>query len=131
MARGSAGLLVLCVALLIGGCGSRRADSSRQNVPDAERFVDLLAKGDFSDASQRFDETMRQALPPAKLQDAWTAVVGQSGPFRKRLETRTAREQGFDAVYVTCQFEKSALAVKVVFDGSHRITGLWFVPPSA
>ena len=40
----------------------------------------------------------------------------------------TDRTQGYDVVFVTCQFEQTLLDVKVVFDASGQIAGLFFLP---
>ena len=94
----------------------------------AREFVGLLVKEDFSAATKSFDATMRQAMPPEKLADAWKGLVGQSGAFKKEIGTRTEKMLGFDIVYVTCEFEKGPLDIKVVYNSERQVSGLWFVP---
>jgi len=109
--------------------GQVTAPASAALTQQADRLVDLLAKGDYHAASQGFDPTMRAALPADKLKAAWEGLVAQSGPFQARVADRTAQEGGFEVVYVTCQFQRQRMAVKVVFDQSRQVSGLWFVPP--
>jgi len=79
-------------------------------------------------AVQYFDATMRQALPAEKLRDTWRAVVAQAGPFQRQLATRAERVQGYDIVVVTCRFARATLDVRITFDASLRIAGLYFAP---
>jgi len=95
----------------------------------AEAFVALLDKGDFEGAARGFDATMTQALPAPKLETAWRSLLASSGPLKRRLGVRTQKIQRFTAAFVTCEFEKTTLDVKVVFNTSKEISGLWFVPP--
>jgi dienelactone hydrolase len=98
-----------------------------------KEFVDLLAKRDFAAAVERFDATMKAALPEPKLRETWETLQTQVGPYRKQLRTRTEKVLGYDVVLVTCQFEKMTLDTKVVFDSNRKVAGLFFVPstPSA
>ncbi len=94
----------------------------------ARAFVGLLAKGRFDQAYQKFDSAMRQALPVEKLAEAWQGVVGGAGSFQRIVMVRTQKVAGFEAVFVTCQFEHQRLDTKVVYDSVGQVTGLWFVP---
>jgi len=94
----------------------------------AKRFVDLLARGDFAGAVAMYDETMKTALPEARLREAWTAVNTQAGPFQKQESTRTEQAGAYQTVFVTSRFEKMPLDIKVVFDENGRVAGLFFAP---
>jgi len=120
---GTALMLVLscAVALMVSSCG--KPGITRR----AENMVDLMAKGDFAAATKDFDAGMRSAMPNEKLQQLWTALSQQAGAFKGRTATRETVEQGFKTVYVTCSFEKVNLDVKVVFDSSDKVGGLWVV----
>ena len=96
-----------------------------------KQFVELLAKEDFAGAVARFDATMKTALPEPKLRETWQAVQAQAGPFQKQLGARATKVTGYDVVLVTCQFERTALDTKVVFDAKGRVAGLFFVPSHA
>ncbi len=85
-------------------------------------------KEDFANAVKNFDNTMKGVMPEAKLQEAWQGLLAQSGSFKKQTGVRQTQEQGFDIVFVTCEFEKSTLNIKVVFNKTNEISGLWFVP---
>ncbi len=101
---------------------------SPERIQAAQAFVDLLVKGDFTTAEGKFDDTMKTAIPASKLEELWAALLNQAGVFQEQTGTHTTRTQGYDVVFVTCQFEKMLLDVKVVFDASGQIAGLFFLP---
>jgi fermentation-respiration switch protein FrsA (DUF1100 family) len=89
-------------------------------------LVDALAKGDYAAAGKGFDKVMEKALPADKRKDLWEKLVKQVGAFQKRTGTRVEKADKYDVVYVTCQFEKMALDVRVVFNDDKQVTGLFF-----
>ena len=105
--------------------------SSRDFISSATEFLDLLVKEDFPGAIGRFDSTMKSALPEQKLREVWQSLQKQTGRFKKQLRTRMEMQQGYEAVFVTCQFERATLDAKVVFDAKKQIAGLFFVPSQA
>lgn len=94
----------------------------------AEALVDLLAKKDFAAAETSFDTIMKSALPEAKLHAAWDELLGMAGPYQKRLSSRQTSQAGYDVVFVTCQFEKKPMDLKVVYDSDKLVTGFFYVP---
>jgi hypothetical protein len=99
------------------------------NGDAAKAFVNMLAKGDFKTAVDTyFDGTMHNALPADKLQQAWQSVDQQAGGFLNIDGVRHDIRPKFDIEYVACKFAHGVSDVKVVFNGSHQVSGLWFVP---
>ena len=108
---------------------SSAAEPPTANVTSrGTQFVELLAKYDFAGAVSKYDVTMTLALPEPKLREAWQAVQKQAGPFKKQLRTRVEELGGYQAVFVSCQFERMTLDVKMVFDAQNKVAGLFFVP---
>jgi pimeloyl-ACP methyl ester carboxylesterase len=102
--------------------------------PTARAFVEQVHKGDFAKATQNFDAAMLQALPPNELGKFWEVmVVGKAGAFKKVVGTRVGAKDGFDLVYVTCEFDKGRFDLCVGFDADGKIAGLTAVTrtPSA
>ncbi len=100
-------------------------------VTSAKTFVDFLAKSDFGSAVGYFDTTMKTALPEEKLKEAWASVVTRAGAFKRQTGARTEKAGEYEVVFVTCEFEKGSLDVKVVFNQAKRVAGLFFVPAKA
>jgi len=94
----------------------------------AEAFVDLLVNGQFSTATENFDETMSTALPADKLEEIWNATTEQTGPFKLQIGTRTDKELEYDVALVTCEFEQGPIDVKLVYSSEGKISGLFFIP---
>ena len=95
------------------------------------RFVDLLVREDYAGAVARFDATMKTVMPQAVLQENWQTLLKQVGPFQKQLGTRLEDQAGYKIVFVTCQFERAVLDLKVVFDSQKQVAGLFYVPSQA
>lgn len=120
-------IVALCLVSLVS-CGSEENVSGPDNLtPRAEILVQRLSEEDFDGARTHFDSTMQQALPAQGLREAWTALTRQLGTYQGQASTRTAREQGFDVVYITCSFQNGSVDVKVAFDQHGKVSGLWFV----
>jgi pimeloyl-ACP methyl ester carboxylesterase len=96
----------------------------------AKAFVELLDKGEFAKATENFDATMLKALPPAELKKTWEKVAGEAGAFKKILGSRQEAKGKYDIVFVTCEFAKTKLDARVVFDKDTKISGLFFAPPT-
>jgi len=139
--------IVLVLAPVLAGTGLKapgptapaavESSNGQTNTPSGDladaggQFVNLLAKEDFGAAVAQFDRAMTKGLPEARLRTSWRDTVKQFGSFKKQLRTRTKEQAGYQVVLVTCQFERGALDVKVVYDGQNRVTGLWLVPSGA
>jgi len=96
--------------------------------PIARNFVDLLSKEEFDEAYKLFNKVTAKAMPAEKLEETWNSLIGQVGQFKGIVKTRAAEEMSWKVIYVTCNFAKSSLDIKVVFDEEAMISGLWFVP---
>jgi hypothetical protein len=100
------------------------------NAPTNE-LVELLANQQFSAVTEDFNETLKNELPPEKLEEVWKATIDQMGPFKKQIGLRTEKEADYDIVSVTCEFEKGALDVKIAYNGEKQVAGLFIVQTPA
>jgi len=124
---------VVCViyAMFFIVCGSRE---NTEVIPaidftsQGQDFVTMLSQENYGGCVAKFDQTMQNGLPEPKLQEAWNTIQTQVGNFQKQIGVRQTQESGFDVVYVTCQFEKGKIDVKVVYNDRQEVTGLWFRP---
>jgi fermentation-respiration switch protein FrsA (DUF1100 family) len=97
----------------------------------AKAFVTALADGQFADAAKDFDDAVKKALPGNKLEEMWKQVINQAGPLQKQLGVRIEKLDPYVIAYVRCQFAKTTLDVKVVYDKQNRISGLNVVPATS
>ncbi len=105
-------------------------ENAEPNAPTNE-LVGLLANQQFSAVTEDFNEILKNELPPEKLEEAWKATVDQMGLFKKQIGVRTGREEDYDVVSVTCEFEQGALDVKIAYNDEKQIVGLSIVPTPA
>jgi hypothetical protein len=95
----------------------------------AKGLVKHLTNGNYEKAVVNFDSTMKQVLPAEKLKQVWESLIAQVGAFVEQRGIREEKILGYNVIFVTCQFEKSVLDAKVVFNDKEQIAGLFFVPP--
>ena len=121
-------LLIVFCFLVIGGqtTVSTVQDDTSKFTSAAQAFVELLRTENFKAAVAQFDDTMKAAMPEAKLQEVWTAIVNKVGVFKSAGKTRAQKRGEYVAVIVTCEFETTPLEIQVAFDQSTRVAGLFF-----
>ena len=95
---------------------------------EAQDYIYQLVKGDFSAASQRFDNNMTRAFPQDRLEEAWEQLIGLAGAFQGISDCQAVERQGYIIVRASCQFEKSPMDVHVSFNQDGQIAGLNYVP---
>jgi dienelactone hydrolase len=127
------GLILLLILSIVIFLHPQKDNAPRweELVSIAKEFVSALVNGRYDDSVKYFDETMTKLAPPEKMEEVWKSIVQQVGPFKEVKGVWTESLPKYDIVYVTCQFEKALLDVKVVFDQNKKIAGQFFVPPKS
>ncbi len=97
----------------------------------AKAFVEQMETGAYGNAAASFDSTMKAVMPPSKIGEIWRATEARYGPFQKMQRIRIEKVSGYDVVFLTTDFEKMSLDIKVVFNQKGEIAGLFFVPASS
>ena len=121
--------VLMCGVLLIISCDRQQPVSPTTDLTELGReIVSSMAQGTYDKVFARFDTKMQEVMPAQKIEQAWTSLEAQSGVFQKQVGVRQTKEQGYDVVYVTCEFEKVVIDIKVVFNNDKQISGLWFIP---
>jgi hypothetical protein len=107
------------------------AAAAKELEQRGSQFVQLLQDGKFQEAVAQFSPEMKQAMTEQKLRGAWTSLTNNVGPFQKQLGANVSERDGFHLVLVTCQFERQAQGIRVVYDSDQRVSGLWYVEPDS
>jgi Protein of unknown function (DUF3887) len=100
-------------------------------IAKAEAIFKNLQEGKTAEVVKEFDSKMTVALPEAKLQGIWEAMLGQFGAFKKIEERREGQFKNRQAVELILAFEKQTIVQRTVFDNDGKLTGLVFQPLSS
>jgi len=92
----------------------------------AKAITDLLRQHEFSEVSTRFNDQMRVRMPTDRLEASWMHVMMHLGPFKNIRAAR--KDPEFDSVDVRCEFENGPMIVRIAFEPSGKIAGLWMLP---
>jgi len=92
----------------------------------AKVITDLLRQQQFKEVSTRFNDQMKETMPSDRLEASWMHVMMHLGPFKSIRLAR--KDPEFDRVDVRCEFENGPMIVRIAFDPSGKIAGLWMLP---
>lgn len=116
------------VAFLVPSVGRADDKTDAALATAARAVVTALVKEDFKAAARDFDAAMLKALPPDKLAAIWKDLLAKTGAFQKTTAIRHEKVDKIRVAVVTCQFEKTALDMRIAFDADQKVAGLFFVP---
>jgi len=123
-------LVLILVGQFICQAQTPKSDKHTALVKKAQSLVENLAKQDYAGATKNFNDEMKNRLTVAKLDETWKIVLSQAGAFKKQLSAESSQvkegDKVYDVVVVKCEFERAALNVRVVFDSSDHVAGLFF-----
>jgi hypothetical protein len=92
----------------------------------AKDIADLLQKKSFEAVNDRFNDRLKATMPTDQLDMSWSHVLMHLGPFKSVKQAR--KDPEFDFVDVRCVFEHGEITVRVAFDLSGKVDGLWMLP---
>jgi Protein of unknown function (DUF3887) len=103
------------------------SDLSPENMEaSAKEITDLLRRQQFKEVSSRFTDDMNESMPTDRLEASWMHVMMHLGPFKNIRVARKDPES--DEVDVHCVFENGLMIVRIAFDPSGKVEGLWMLP---
>jgi dienelactone hydrolase len=102
----------------------------------ARAFAEDFMSGDFAALEGRYTAQMRAAMTTEQSKALLEGLLGQNGPLQRLGAAWFENEgQGYSRYRVPLHFEKAALDMRVVFDQSNKVAGMFFIehsePPSA
>ena len=101
-------------------------------VEIATELVDGLRTGKNAEVRATFDAAMMEAVPnDAAVGGVWAQMEGNLGEFKRVMGTREMDQGPHHVVLVTCEFERSPMDVKVIFDADRKVGGIRLVAPSS
>jgi hypothetical protein len=103
------------------------SDLSPESMEASARAItDLLRQQQFVEVSSKFNERMKETMPTDRLEGSWAHVTMHLGPFKNIKRAR--KDSEFDQVDVRCEFENGLMIVRIAFDPSGKVAGLWMLP---
>jgi hypothetical protein len=103
------------------------SDASPESMEaSAKAVTDFLRQQQFKEVFTRFTDQMKEAMPADRLEASWMHVMMHLGPFKSIRVAR--KDPEFDRVDVRCEFENGPMIVRIAFDTSGKIAGLWMLP---
>ncbi len=126
-------LFLVLFAVVIVPISNTQAQTPQPTVPAeivtaAQDLLHLIEQGQFEQALATFDQTLVKSDTLAQIQQGWVGLLEQVGPVQEITETIALREANLNVVYVTTQFEKGAVDIRVVFNDAGQVVGLNFTP---
>jgi hypothetical protein len=116
-------LLILIFICLVGF-----SQTSNPLYEKSKEILSCFEKGNFTDLSKYFDDTMTKQLPSEKSKEVWNMLNQQAGPYIKYSTISDTTYQEYQIVYITCIFQNCKLVMKTVFDKNKKVAGLFFIP---
>lgn len=132
--RAKLGAIFLVAFLLLAGArpfpGQNAQPAQKDLEAIAREFANEFFLRQFDKAVARFDANMTKFLPPEKMAEFHDALSAQMGAFKRLVAARRETVQSFQAIRLTCEFEKAKLDLRVVFNAEGQISGMFFLPAS-
>jgi dienelactone hydrolase len=136
------------IALVSVGCGALGCEKAAAPVApiaqvvldDATRakaettansYLDAIIARKLDDAARLHDAAMTTAMPATKLGEAFAALEEKNGSLTERGTPTLSLADGYVIALYPSRFERGRTDVKVVVDSAGKISGLWFVAPTA
>ena len=120
---------LLAVSLMAQG--GAQAD----RIAEAKAFVQMLQNKQFVEADALCDDTVKQLMSPAQLQEVWEMLAEKIGTFGGVAGAQTWKKEVYGNVYDIVQFPSkfgsTSLDIWVVYNQAGQISGLWFLNPSS
>lgn len=94
-------------------------------VPQAKEFISNLAEGDYARAEESLTSAMKAQMPADKLKEFWQHISSRFGDYKEQIETRPARIDDNDVVFVTCMFARGDIEFRVDFNDAGLILNFY------
>ena len=124
-------VLLLSVSVLKAGAGATGLSGPQAETHwarEGRRFVEWLRDGKFDTAFARMTPRMQSYFRSHSLSSLWARLEKQMGKFQFIRRIRVVPLDSLYRVEVVSRFQKADLAVRIVFNRTGRVTGLWFAP---
>ncbi|HET6227464.1 MAG TPA: alpha/beta fold hydrolase [Bacteroidia bacterium] len=102
---------------------------SQVNKDNSILFITDLSNNRFQEAYDLLDSTTKQAITLKVMEETWKGLQNQVGGYQSYSTIKTESKNNLEIIIVACQFQKSNLDFKLVFNEENKIMGFFFIPP--
>ena len=133
-----ASVALFTVALLCAGCLSQNHVDAKQvrtyADPITENILVAINEGNYTQYSEHFDATMKNALPEPVFRENNALITSKIGTYVSKEYWKVESKNQYTIVYYKATFtqEPNDVIVKVVFQeiaGETKVSGLWIDSP--
>ncbi len=97
-------------------------------VERSKQVAQALDTDKYAEVVAQFDTAMQTALPEASLKKTWVQIHKQLGNLKRTGKSRQVKSEPYEVVFVECEFERGKLELKLVFDQTNKIAGIFLLP---
>jgi len=117
-------LIFLSPNFLIGCDGSEEIiKQTNEAIEIATGFVGHLAEGEFTVATQMFDDKVREELSAEALAETWQLVTEHFGPYIEHEFKEIESLAQYQVIVIDATFVESHVTFEISFDQDNQIAG--------
>ncbi|MGH8235138.1 MAG: serine aminopeptidase domain-containing protein [Rhodanobacteraceae bacterium] len=124
------GLLFALIGVMASAAAFAAPRAVDTCMANAQASLDAVVQGHYAAAGKDFATVTAKALPPAKIEQAWTDVQKRFGVYRSHGTLHPLTFQGKPVVVTPVRFANGPLDFVVACDASNRITLFYLLKPS-
>jgi len=121
-------LIILTISAFISGCIEEKEPVEEEKTTSeiAIDFISNLSNGNYLEAYNYFNSTVKSQLSIEQLQGTWEYYTGTYGEFQSIQDKIASNESGFQIVRINCTFaDEYVITFRFVFNESKEISGFW------
>jgi dienelactone hydrolase len=94
-------------------------------------FMGKLERNSFDSCYAMLDTVITNKIGVDVISRGWESLPRYVGEYKSHTPPRTEKKDSLDMVIITCNFEKTKMDLRLVFDDQKRIIGIFFTPPKS
>lgn len=127
-------LVIILIAIsfaILAGCqstndqGSDNDSESSEIVKSSKEFITLLEEGQYEEATNYFNESMKEERSPDSLKEEWDSLIEQLGEFNNQKYSTTTELNGYEVVLINGYFEETVVQFNFSYNNQGKISGYY------
>ncbi|MEL7147981.1 MAG: alpha/beta fold hydrolase, partial [Bacteroidota bacterium] len=110
---------------------SQTAFSQSNSEGLALKFIEYLSEEQFAKATAMFSPAVAEKLKEEQVTAIWKQINQQVGSFETVVKVDVTKKGEYEQALALCRFQNAHLNIRLVFDQSAQVAGLFFLPAEA